>query len=290
MRAAVRRIKLLVTLAALGISMPLGAYAQERLGRPSGDSRDELPYDCLVDPARSIQLASPVRGILTEVLVRRGDPVTEGQTLARLESSVEQATVALNRERAKDTSQRDAARERLEFAQKRLDRAMQMQESGVMSAEALDEAETAFEVAENEYREAELDRRLARLELARSEAVLALRTVQSPATGVVTDVELVGGEFVREDVEILTIVELDPLHVETFVPQERLGTIAVGDAATVELSAPAGERREAVVTVVDPVIDAASGTLGIRLELPNPDRRLPGGMRCRIGFDEKRET
>lgn len=243
-----------------------------------------LEYDCVVDPARTVQVASPVRGILVEVLVDRGDGVTEGQTIARLEASVEEATVALNRERAQDTSRLDASGERLEFAKKKLDRALQMKESGVMSEGSLDELETGFQVARNEYREAELERRLARLELERSQAVLALRTVRSPVSGVVTAVKLSGGEFVREDVEIMTVVELDPLHVETFVPQERLGTIAPGDRALVELSAPAGERHEAKVTVVDPVIDAASGTLGVRLELANPDERLPGGIRCRVGF------
>ncbi len=252
------------------------------VGRAQEDAPPE--FDCVVEPVHSVQVASPVRGILAEVLVDRGDAVAKGETIARLEASVEEATVALNRERAKDTSRLDAAKERMEFAKKARDRALQMNESGVMSQGSLDEAETSFRVARNEFREAELDRRLARLELKRSEAVLELRTVGSPVSGVVTEVELSGGEFVREDVEILTVVELDPLHVETFVPQERLGTISPGDRAIVELSAPAGERHEARVTVVDPVIDAASGTLGIRLELANPDKRLPGGIRCRVGF------
>jgi multidrug efflux pump subunit AcrA (membrane-fusion protein) len=38
------------------------------------------------------------------------------------------------------------------------------------------------------------------------------------------------------------------------------------------------------VTVVDPVVDAASGTIGIRLELPNPGHRLPAGTKCEVRF------
>ncbi|MFB3111528.1 MAG: efflux RND transporter periplasmic adaptor subunit, partial [Gemmatimonadales bacterium] len=32
------------------------------------------------------------------------------------------------------------------------------------------------------------------------------------------------------------------------------------------------------------VIDSASGTFGVRLELPNPDHSIPGGVHCQIQF------
>jgi multidrug efflux pump subunit AcrA (membrane-fusion protein) len=38
------------------------------------------------------------------------------------------------------------------------------------------------------------------------------------------------------------------------------------------------------VVVVDKVVDAASGTLGVRLELPNPDNKIPAGIKCRVTF------
>jgi membrane fusion protein (multidrug efflux system) len=52
----------------------------------------------------------------------------------------------------------------------------------------------------------------------------------------------------------------------------------------VVLEEPVGSEREGVVSVVDRVIDAASGTFGVRLELPNPNYELPAGLRCRVRF------
>ena len=40
----------------------------------------------------------------------------------------------------------------------------------------------------------------------------------------------------------------------------------------------------ASVTIVDRVVDATSGTFGVRLELPNTDHALPSGLRCRVRF------
>jgi hypothetical protein len=36
--------------------------------------------------------------------------------------------------------------------------------------------------------------------------------------------------------------------------------------------------------VVDPMFDAASGTFGVRLTLPNPERKIPAGLKCRARF------
>ena len=40
-------------------------------------------------------------------------------------------------------------------------------------------------------------------------------------------------------------------------------------------------RYTATVKVIDRVMDAASGTFGVRMELPNPGLKLPAGIRCK---------
>jgi hypothetical protein len=62
------------------------------------------------------------------------------------------------------------------------------------------------------------------------------------------------------------------------------GQIHRGDEATVLPDQPLGGQYAAKVVIVDPVIDAASGTFGVRLLLPNSDWRLPAGLRCRAAF------
>ena len=63
-----------------------------------------------------------------------------------------------------------------------------------------------------------------------------------------------------------------------------LGKIAVGSQARVQPEEPATEPRNAKVTVVDRVVDAASGTYRVRLELPNSKQSLPAGLKCVVTF------
>jgi hypothetical protein len=83
---------------------------------------------------------------------------------------------------------------------------------------------------------------------------------------------------------VLTLAQIDPLRVEVFVPTEYFGQIRIDSKAEVRPEQPIGGVYVATVTVVDRVLDAASGTFGVRLALPNPRLTLPGGIRCKVTF------
>ncbi|MBV9908698.1 MAG: efflux RND transporter periplasmic adaptor subunit [Hyphomicrobiales bacterium] len=241
-------------------------------------------YDCVVDPDRTIKVGSPLVGLLSEVLVDRGDSVIRGQVVARLESTVEKATVDLSKAEAENTASLRQKEAQLALAQKAADRAHALAQTQSVSRKQIDEAESDVLVqtlqVENEKRELELKS----LELARAEAALELKTIRSPDDGVVTERALSGGEYANQESHILTIARLSELRVETFLPVALYGQIAEGDTAIVEPDPPIGGDYKAKVAVVDHVFDAASKTFGVRLLLPNPGLRLPAGMRCKVRF------
>ncbi len=135
-----------------------------------------------------------------------------------------------------------------------------------------------------QHAQAELtNRRLADLELQRTSAEVALRTIKSPVNGVVVERFMHPGEFPKQE-KILKIAQIDPLRVEVYAPVGMLGKIAVGMSAFVKPEAPITGEYTAKVTVVDRVVDAASGTFGVRLELPNHELKLPAGLKCTVRF------
>lgn len=140
-----------------------------------------------------------------------------------------------------------------------------------------------------QHAQAELNnRRLADLELQRTSAEVALRTIKSPVNGVVVERFMNPGEFPKQE-KILKIAQIDPLRVEVYAPVAMLGKIAVGMMAYVKPEAPITGEYTAKVTVVDRVVDAASGTFGVRLELPNRELKLPAGLKCSVRFGKKIE-
>lgn len=240
--------------------------------------------DCLVLPSKEIEVGATVPGLLADVMFDRGDRVKAGEIVATLRAEVQEALLALARARAASPASLSAAEVRLAFAEQELKRADDLLRRRVISQQQADERRTAFEIRKREYEEAATDAELARLDVVRAEAELEVRRIRSPIDGVIIARSRDPGEYLRDDGSVVTVARLDPLHVEVFLPQERYGQVAAGDVVLVSTELDRDARREAVVEVVDLVMDASSATFGVRLSMPNPDLAVVGGIRCTADF------
>jgi RND family efflux transporter MFP subunit len=241
-------------------------------------------FDCVIDPSETVKIGSPITGVLAEVLVKRGDVVTRGEPVARLESSIEASTVRLNRFRAESTAKIDAQKERLKLARSRVERTGNVR-GFVVTQDKFEELHAEAGIAEQDLLREQQDRQLSQLELERSQATLDQRTIRSTIDGIVTEKKLSAGEFVNQEGYIVSLSRLDPLNVEVFLPVIYYKQVSVGMEGSVHPAPPIGNTYVAAVSVVDHVFDPASGTFGVRLTLPNPGNALPGGQRCQVTFD-----
>lgn len=252
-------------------------------GRAQEPAAAPQELDCLLIPKTRVEVASPVEGVVESVEVEQGDVVTQGQVLARLESSVERATLAVAKARAGERAQQKRGEVTLRFAQRNLERNAELHRRAATSLQVLDEFETDKELAEVMIEEAKEETRRARLELAAADAALERRTIRSPVDGVVVRRILSAGEY-ADPPQVVEIAEINPLYVQVFAPLSLLDAIAPGARAEVVTEGPERGILTANVTVIDRVVDAASGTFGVRLELANPDYRIPAGLKCRARF------
>ena len=249
---------------------------------PTVDPQD---FDCLLEPHMVVNINSSVRGKLKTVKVDRSDLVEKGQVLAELESELEKAEVALARARSEMKAELMSSEVSYAYAKRKLRRFDGLLEQDVVSAQTKDEAETEEDLALQQIAQAKENRRLAELELQRAIVALEQHTVTSPISGVVVERYASPGEF-ADDEALMQIAQLDPLNVEVILPAHLFGSIKPGMQAEVTPEASLdGASYKAEVKIVDRLIDASSGTFGVRLELPNPDYKLPGGLKCMARFE-----
>jgi RND family efflux transporter MFP subunit len=264
-------------LSLLALLLVLLAMATPLAAAPEGT------LDCIIEPNLIVAVASPVDGVLETVRVDRGDVVRAGDVLALLDSVVDHTFVALAKARAEVEANMKSNQARYEFGVRRLVRTEELFKKDLVPLREMDEAETQKVLAEIGVIEAKETRQLAQLELARAQAALAQRTIKSPIDGVVVERVLSAGEFTKQGA-IVKLAQIDPLRVEVIAPVALHGRIHTGMRAQVMPEAPFREPLAARVKVVDRVVDAASGTFGVRLELPNPRFRIPAGLKCKVRF------
>lgn len=213
----------------------------------------------MIEPSEIVKVSSQVPGIIEEIPVERGDLVRKGQVIARLKCAVEKANVEL-------------AQSQVDFSRRKLERNRELFASKHISDHEKDEMET------------ELKKNQSLLQDAKEK--LEMRTIRSTVDGVVVKRELSPGEYVSEK-HILIVARIDPLYVEAIVPVRRYGSITRGMTAEIRPEAPVGGTYYGKVVIVDRVVDAASGTYGVRVELPNPKLRVPAGLKCKVRFVRK---
>ncbi|MDR1647258.1 MAG: efflux RND transporter periplasmic adaptor subunit [Zoogloeaceae bacterium] len=242
---------------------------------------------CLIEPNQTVGLGSPVTGLLEEVVVRRADRVAKGQVVARLESRAEKAASELARFKSVQTGPTSMAESKITFSRKKFSRRNAMAQEKVMSIQASDDAKAELEIAQAELKVAQENRQIAGLEYQQQKGLLDLRTLRSPFAGVVVEQVAYPGEVVEPGKgAILKLAQLDPLRVQVVLHKSAFGKVAPQMQVEVVPEIPVDGRYTAKVRSVDRLIDAASGTFVVILELPNPDLRIPAGVTCKARFPD----
>jgi RND family efflux transporter MFP subunit len=242
--------------------------------------------DCMIQPHQIVQVGSAVPGVIDGIAVERGDRVIQGQPIVQLQAHVERAALAVARERAEGNGEVRVATSSQDLARRELQRAQELYDQNFVSKTYLDKARAESGVAGGRIDQAHERRKLASREVDLAAAQLEQRTIRSPISGVVVERFMSPGEYVDQK-PVLRLASVDPLRVDVLVPAIAFGQVEPGMSGKVVPELLNQGEHHAVVKSVDRVIDAASNTFRVRLELPNPAAAIPAGLRCKVDLGLK---
>ncbi len=194
-------------------------------------------------------------GSITELSVRRGDVVSEGDVLATISDEAREAQVAQAEAFVEQQSADLQAKTRLI-------------ERGVMAA--------------NELKQLEANLRAAEATLAMAQAENERRLVRAPISGVVSDVRVRAGQALESGSVVASIVALDPMLAVAEVAERQLGEIRVGRNAVVRIVT--GESKTGTVRFVSPTASEGTRTYRVEVELSNTDRAISDGVTAEVEF------
>ena len=242
-------------------------------------------YDCLMEPMQTVEISSPVAGVLETVRVKRGDPVKKGQVIATLDARAERAAIEAAKLRSEAMGPTLTARKKIEFSAQKYERRKQMAESNLMPGQERDDAEAELRIAQAELQTAQENRSIAAREYAQQASLVAQRTLRSPFDGVVLDRLLSPGELTESSgtkKAILKLAQINPIRVHLVLPEQLFGRLKVGETVSVQPQYTGARLVSAKVSQIDRLIDAASGTFAVFMTVPNADLAIPAGMRCKV--------
>ena len=233
--------------------------------------------------AATVQVVPKVNGRLESVAVKLGDRVSRGQTLARVEDleirqQVRQAE-ASHEVAAATIRQREAD---LKFAQTNLDRSRSLFDRQLLPRQSMDDAEARFQAATAQLDLARAQFTQAKARLDELQITLANTVITSPVNGYVGKRFLDAGAWVSTTAPVVSVVDIATVRLVANLVEKDLRRVTHGVHGRVEVDAYPGESFSGRVARVAPVLDPATRTAEMEIEIPNDDARLKPGMYARV--------
>jgi len=234
---------------------------------------------------QTVDIAPRTGGRLLDVNVKLGDRVRRGQTLAKVEDReiVEQVRQAEASQKVSEATIRQREAE-LNVARVNFDRSKNLFERQLLAKQALDDAESRYlaSVAQVDLAKAQFSQNDARLQELRIN--LQNTSVSSPVDGFVGKRTVDPGAMVNTNTAILSVVDISKLRLVANVVEKDLRMVSAGDMAEVEVDAYPGEKFKGKIARVAPVLDPATRTAAMEVEIPNTENKLKPGMYARINL------
>jgi len=202
-----------------------------------------------LEAENEVDVVARVAAPIVELAVEEGMAVAKGQLLARLDEEDLRA-------------QLEIARVTLEEARLAYDRAQKLQASSLISPEEYEQAQTRFETA--------------RAELERTEILVGYTRVRAPFAGLIVTRYVDYAQQVSVNSPLFRLSDFNPLLCPIQVPEREIPQLHVGQSARLRVEAWPEERFTARVLRISPVVDAATGTVKVTLEVDARGRLRPG--------------
>jgi len=216
-------------------------------------------------------LASEIEGLVEELYVDEGDAVKEGQILARLRST----TLKIQLEFAR--AERKEAEERYLQAKTELERSIRLRRS-----ESIPEKKFLDDRSETMAWEQRVRQREA--EISRLEDLLAKKTIIAPFSGLVAKKHTEVGQWLDRGGNVLTLIDIERIHVIAPVPERYVDKIRVGDPASVLVTALGNRGYSGRVAAIIPQGDREARTFPVKVEIGNKNLQIKSGMLCHVTF------
>jgi membrane fusion protein, multidrug efflux system len=205
------------------------------------------------------------------VLVREGDRVTAGQTVAEFD------TAQLRAQLAERSASYESAKAQLATNERTRQANAQLVKQNFISQNAFDTADSAYQAQLAAVA-------AARAQLEQTQLLLADAVVRAPIAGTVAKRNVQSGEKVAFDAPLLSIVDLSQLEVQAQVPVSDVARVRGGMPAEVEIEGLAGRKFAGRVERINPSTEPGTRTINIYVSLPNEDALLRAGMFARVAL------
>jgi RND family efflux transporter MFP subunit len=257
----------------------------------------ELTSSGYVEPQRVSRVGAKVPGRVSALHVRQGQTVKKGDVLLELEQADRQAGIQSAKMRSAAAEARVAtARANVAETRVQAERERAMVKSGVAPAARAEDLEARVASLTEAVRAAEAEVKASNAEVAALKVDLGYMQVHAPMDGTVINKPPEIGEVVGSDLgtvasdsdqAVIELADFNTLMVETDIPESRLHMVTLGSPCDIALDAFPSRRYRGEAVEINPKVDRAKATVGVKVKFVDPPEGVLPDMSARVSFLSK---
>lgn len=232
------------------------------------------PINCTINPLQTVELSSSVAGIVSDVRVRPGMQVTEGDIVAVLDTTLAQADLEIATAQAEFSGAIEAAILQRDSLARRVAMLERAAEDRAVSRAELESVVLEYELAKATVNQQIQQQKMAQNEADRARLVLEKAIINAPVSGIVGENLIDVGENVLNR-PIATIYVTRPMRVEAFVPVAKLRDVAEDQTPQIIVDGDVQNPVSVTLDYISPVANLSSNTISVYFSLES-DTIIPG--------------
>jgi len=202
-----------------------------------------------LEAENEVDVVARVSGPIVKLLAEEGDEVQQGQLLAQLDDEEYATQLEISRVGMNETRQA-------------FERAQSLQGEQLISTGAYEQAVPAYGSAKARYEADSIQ--------------LGYTEIKAPFRGLIVTRYVDFAQQVSANTPLFRISDFDPLLCPIQVPERSLSDLRLGQSAYLTVEPYPGQRFDASVLRISPVVDAATGTIKVTLQVRGLGKLRPG--------------
>ncbi|HEY2559542.1 MAG TPA: efflux RND transporter periplasmic adaptor subunit [Caldimonas sp.] len=207
---------------------------------------------------RGVDVTTEIAGLVRSIEFKSGEEVKAGTVLAQLnaDSDIAQLNSLMA---ARDLAATVLKRDQAQF-----------------EVQAISQAQLDNDAADLKTRNALV---------AQQQATIAKKTIRAPFSGKLGITTVNPGQYLNPGDKIVTLQTIDPIYVDFYLPQKRIGGLSIGQIVGIATDGFPDVGFPGRVTAINPKVDPATRNILVEATLANPKRQLLPGMFANVSVD-----
>ncbi|MHC4221726.1 MAG: efflux RND transporter periplasmic adaptor subunit [Planctomycetota bacterium] len=243
---------------------------------PAAESYLSDSIAAITAPSKDVTVSFLRPGRISQVYVKAGQKVRVGQPIVQQDDAAQQIQLSILKADSQDRSQILADQAKLDQKKVDLKKIEWAAKRGSATDLEVEHAKLDVTISQLSLKVAQFEHEQSQKRYEEAKITVDRMRMKSPTTGYVEQLFIEAGESVNGLDEVIRIVKIDPLWVDVPVPLNKAKNLKLEQAVKIKFSLDNQLTTDAKIIYIAAVSDAASGTLTVRIEVPNSARRQAG--------------